>query len=758
MGGDGHIFVRTIQTLEKDNLTRSDIESPTCNKWGTWEKLQGIFEKNVVEQPVHLNTYTTNGMYSGVFVNPDTVSGLRINVLDTFLLITVNGYAAAGVAQQMGLNKAPQLTQLLYITPIETGQAVLYTRTATWDGSQWVFDKFYRLATNEDTDRLNTEIVSVKNTTKEVTDNIRNQALFQFTINPTENNVRFVTSNLENIITGGVDMLPASTTQAGVMSAEDKIKLNSVESTANSAKSAAETAQTAADTAQDAADTAQETATAASTDAQEAKTAADNAQATANAAQTKNTEQDARLDNIEARIEPDIAGRVWNEDNGTPKAESYYGSVKALRDLPKRLGLGRYIVKDDRTRRKLDPNDSHKYLDDGSTANLDGTDGQCMWCWNGFYANVWHEGSRLIKAVTFDGPVGNDISIWIPAGGISWLGAGVMDRGEAPYTDKTKWKLCSVINNSEQFRGGGGTALFGEEDEPKYSKAPAANTPQISMLGMPATNINTTDFGNYARKRGEGWEANWFVARFVVEFLFEVIMGTENSQEAFNANKDADGLYQGGFGTGVTDMPDWRNYNGTYPLIPTSVGLEAGDGVRLVEYKLPQSKIAEGDTYKTFNVPVFFGLVGAGYGNLFQYIRGLLIYIGEEKSLVYVTPSMYADYANSAIEDKIMVAECPRVTGFIKRKSYRGLCCMPTEVGGSWSIRFSDNFNTRVSDTNALCFRIAGGLANYGGESGVSYTNTTIPLSYGYVFSTSTLCYFEEDPIIPLSQSIANNN
>ena len=119
-----------------------------------------------------------------------------------------------------------------------------------------------------------------------------------------------------------------------------------------------------------------------------------------------------------------------------------------------------------------------------------------MWCWNGFYANVWHEGSRLIKAVTFDGPVGNDISIWIPAGGISWLGAGVMDR--------TEQKLCSVISDDERYRGGGGNAL----DASKYTKAPSAESPQISMLGMPATNISTTNFGNYARKRREGWEAN----------------------------------------------------------------------------------------------------------------------------------------------------------------------------------------------------------------------------------------------------------
>lgn len=463
----------------------------------------------------------------------------------------------------------------------------------------------------------------------------------------------------------------------------------------------------------------------------------------------KNTEQDARLDNIEARIEPDIAGRVWNEDNGTPKAESYYGSVKALRDLPKRLGLGRYIVKDDRTRRKLDPNDSRKYLD-GTPAALDGSQGQCMWCWNGFYANIWHEGSRLIKAVTFDGPVGNDISIWIPAGGISWLGAGVMDRGDAPYTDKTKWKLCSVINNSEQFRGGGGNAL----DASKYSKAPAADAPQITMLGMPATNISTTDFGKYARKRGDGWEANWFVARFVVEFLFEVIMGTENSQEAFNANKDANGLYQGGFGTGVTDMPDWGNYNGLYPVIPTSVGLEDGDGVCLVPYNLPD---ASGGTYKTFNIPVFFGLVGAGYGHLWQWVRGLIMDAGDEKSLVYVSPSMYAAYDPNTVAGKIMVAECPRVSGWITRKSYKGLCCMPTEIGGSPTLRYSDQFYTNAETSKGLRVRAAGGRASDGTLAGASCTAALSTAANAYANYSAPLCYFAEDPVIQDTQQITES-
>ena len=702
MGGDGHVYVRTAQAANK-----SQLATPSSTAWGTWEKLMGMFEKNAVTNIAELDTYTTNGMYSGLFQFENVTSaisgGVEMFTGSTFLMITVNGYAVA----KAGLT--PQLTQMLYLLPAKdfNATAKMYLRTAYWnkdaDPKAWVWANWDRLATASE------------------------------------------------ISGGGGGSIEEYNRLIELISA-NTAKISSVESTANSAKSAAETAQTAADTAEETANRARETATAASTAAQEAKTAADNAnnlateaKSTATAAQTKNTEQDARLDNIEARIDPDIAGRVWNEDNGTPKAESYYGSVKALRDLPKRLGLGRYLVKDDRTRRKLDPNDSTKYLD-GTPAALDGTDGQCMWCWNGFYANIWHEGSRLIKAVTFDGPVGNDISIWIPAGGISWLGAGVMDI--------TEQKLCSLISDDERYRGGGGTAL----DASKYTKAPSAESPQISMLGMPATNISTTNFGTYARKRGEGWEANWFVARFVVEFLFEIIMGTENSQEEFNSNKDANGLYQGGLGTGVTDMPDWGNYNGTYPVIPTSVGLEAGDGVCLVPYSIPQTNGVDGNTYNTFNVPVFFGLVGAGYGNLYQLVRGLIIDVGEEKSLVYVVPSMYADYNPNTVEDKIMVAECPRVSGWIMRKSYKGLCCMPTEIGGSHTLRYSDFFYEGSETSEGLRVRAAGGRSPLGTQAGASFAYTSYDAMNAYTASSAPLCYFTEDPIIPESQSIANNN
>ncbi len=435
-----------------------------------------------------------------------------------------------------------------------------------------------------------------------------------------------------------------------------------------------------------------------------------------------------------------IAGRYWNEANNTSTAAGYYGSLDALRKLPAKLGLGRYLVTDDRKKRKLDPFDSNRYID-GTPAALDGSQGQCMWCWDSFIANIWKEGNNLIKAVTFDKPVGNGVSIRIPAGGISWLGAAVMDR--------TNQKLCSVISDAEQYRGGAGNAL----NAASYASAPAADAPQISMLGMPATNISTTNFGNYARKRGEGWEANWFVARFVVEFLFEIIMGTENSQAAFNPEKDANGLYQGGFGTGVTDMPNWGGYNGTYPVIPTSVGIEVGDGVCLVPYNLPPTAGSEAETFKTFNVPVFFGLVGAGYGHLWNWVRGLIMDAGD-KSLVYVAGSMLADYDPNTVADKILVAECPQAEGYIKRKSYQGLCCMPTEVGGSATIRFADYFYTNAKNSKVLRVRAAGGCAHLGTGAGASISYANYAATYAFAYCSASLCYFEEDPVIPETQRI----
>lgn len=433
-----------------------------------------------------------------------------------------------------------------------------------------------------------------------------------------------------------------------------------------------------------------------------------------------------------------IAGRWWNEDNATTKAAGWFGSLEALKKLPETLGLGRYLVADDLTMRKLDPKDSTKF-EDGSPAALDGSMGQCMWCWSRpWYFTTWREGSRSYWAITLK-PIEGRTSYRIPVGGTSWLGAGVMDR--------TENKLCSVISEDERYRGGNGAALTLANN----AKRPALDTPQATMLGMAATAISTTTFGTNARKRGDGWEANWFVAQAAVEILLLVIMGDRNTQAAFKEERDANGLYQGGFGTGVTDMPDWNGYNGTYPVIPTSVGLEMGDGTGLVSYSLPASESTEDQEtpYKTFNVPVFFGLVHAGYGHLWRWVRGLTI--SQEagvKTEVYVAKSMAAAFNPNSIEGLKKVAECPQKEGYIKRKSFEGLCAMPTEVGGSSSTYYCDYFYTNGATATGLRVRAAGGYASAGAYAGAFCVHAYYAASYAHANFSSPLCFFAEDPVI----------
>lgn len=231
MGGDGHVYVRTAQAA-----TKSQLATPSSTAWSTWEKLMGMFEKNAVTNIADLNTYTTNGMYSGLFADTtlQTLGGLQFTPGDTFLLITVNGYAASAFG-------TPQITQMLYRLPSKKGSgnssARMYMRTAYWNASadpkKWEFANWDRLA-------------------------------------------------MASEISGGGGGSIEEYNRLIELIAANTEKISSVESTANSAKSAAETAQTAATTAQETANSASEKATAASTDAQEAKTAAEN-EATARA-------------------------------------------------------------------------------------------------------------------------------------------------------------------------------------------------------------------------------------------------------------------------------------------------------------------------------------------------------------------------------------------------------------------------------------------------------------------------------------------
>lgn len=93
-----------------------------------------------------------------------------------------------------------------------------------------------------------------------------------------------------------------------------------------------------------------------------------------------------------------IAIRRWKRGQGTPVGESY-GNIDFLRDLPSVIGLGCYLVSVDRSRRKLDPTNHHRFAD-GSPAALDGTMGDYLWCWNAHYYSWWVDSTYYYEAVS----------------------------------------------------------------------------------------------------------------------------------------------------------------------------------------------------------------------------------------------------------------------------------------------------------------------------------------------------------------------
>lgn len=416
-----------------------------------------------------------------------------------------------------------------------------------------------------------------------------------------------------------------------------------------------------------------------------------------------------------------IAIRRWKRSLGTPVGEAY-GNIDFLRELPSILGLGCYLVSLDRSRRKLDPTNHHRFAD-GSPAALDGTMGDYLWCWNAHYYAWWVDSTYYYEAVSLT-PIPGRQNYYIPAGGTSALGAGVIDR--------TTNTLVSVVSNDAKYRGGNNDA----NKDNKYN----------TFLGKVATNLPAATFGSYARKKGQGWEAGWYVANAVVGYLYRIIMGTRHAQSAFNPNKDANGLYQGGTGVGVTDAAGWWNTDfGYYPFLPTSAGIELGDAVGVSDYDVIG---ADGTKKQTMHIPCFFGLKNF-YGHIGLIERGALMNkLSDGSADYYVAPSLYSEFNINSIDGLIKAAKVPANSPagwkYITEMSMQNLCCAPTVATGTSETYYADGwYNDNATSVLRCPFRR--GHASDGAYAGLAYLHGDNAVTYASVYWSSPLCYFAED-------------
>lgn len=435
-----------------------------------------------------------------------------------------------------------------------------------------------------------------------------------------------------------------------------------------------------------------------------------------------------RIDELAAASGVTYFGRVWNLANSTPVADHYIGNLAFGQQLPEWLGLGCYLVLADHSRKKLMADNHYKY-ENGAPAKLDGTEGHYQWGWGKkFYIVVKQQGDELALIIA-KGKIPGEVNYTIPVASESAAGWATMERSTG--------KLVSYINMGADYRGGNNDA----------NKDGQYNT----MLGRPASNMTTSAFLNAARLNGDGWLGASMRFDCVKAILFYVIFGNLNVQADYNANKDANGLYQGGLGTGPTNAGDWWNTNfGYYPVFPMSAGIELGDRCGTFNYVV---KDGEDNTLQTMQGTCFFGLKNGMGGIMWKMMTDELLQCNEDKSQTHLIAEkickVNGDYTYS-IGDSATGFKVGGTTPIyetaawnsISRVLFKNLELLPIGVGQT--NRFSDDYYNPAATSGFRLVLRSGALGN-GGRCGLSIVDGSYGVGAAPAYYGSSLCEVTEE-------------
>ncbi|MCM1439275.1 MAG: hypothetical protein NC131_08775 [Roseburia sp.] len=352
--------------------------------------------------------------------------------------------------------------------------------------------------------------------------------------------------------------------------------------------------------------------------------------------------------------------------------------------------------------------------------------GHYQWGWGKpFYFAKWEQSGLEYEAVSLY-PIKGKYNYRIPVGSLSATGLAALDR--------TNDILVSYINDDPQYRGGNNNTSYDGNHN--------------SLLGHCATNRTTAQFAAAAHKNGSGWLAGTMRGAAVVKILVEIIMGTRDVQATYNASKDANGLYQGGFGTGVTnwDWTSWDNYNGNNPILHMNAAVDMADGLGVNEIPVTN---AEGTTIFTAKVPVFFGLKNF-FGYIWRVSEDELAEANADKTMKHwVTPSIYGTYTYGSTTGMVLKSTSS-LSGWIKTMSYDSLEMWPTVVGGSASTYHGDYYWNDSGITSGFRAVFRGANTNNGGYAGCGAVYVNYAVSYALAYLGSPLCEFaEEFPLEP---------
>ena len=217
--------------------------------------------------------------------------------------------------------------------------------------------------------------------------------------------------------------------------------------------------------------------------------------------------------------------------------------------------------------------------------------------------------------------------------------------------DRTSRKLSSVVNTTEQYRGGNNTSSW----DGTYR----------SLLGMPATNISLTDFRTYARNRGAEWDCMTYEAQKTIYWLFAAEYATLDSQKAYNAALDSNGYRQGGLGAGVTNFGNWGAYNSMNPFIPCGYTASLGNATGVRTFALSAEQAAAYGSSHSESVPSYRGIENP-FGHIWQWTDGVLNVVADGVSSAYICKDR-SHYASALNGYYVKHGEMPAGGGWISK-------------------------------------------------------------------------------------------
>lgn len=368
------------------------------------------------------------------------------------------------------------------------------------------------------------------------------------------------------------------------------------------------------------------------------------------------------------------------------------------------------LVKNGKVNYYLDPNDWSKKAD-GTPSVLDGTDGDVMVHIPKFYGKSGSNGNKRwvrIATTKIDQSWVEIPEMFVSAYRIT------------TYTDSGTSKVASVVNTTENYRGGSNRSNFDQ-----YLSTDIFRTD----LGKPITNKSRATMRVNAKNSGQELLCYEYY-KWVFYWSYVIEYANFNSQKEFNSELTSDGYHQGGLGSGLANWSyyDFDEYNSLNPITPCGYTNEFGNFSGVKQILIPQTQI---DNSTTVNEKTLYANRWRGFENPFGDISTNLDGIVFKRDSDNAESKVYTTTDSSKFGDDISfmnVAGLEVTTnGYTKEFDLRETGeIIPQLVGGSESTYKCDHHWSNEGTHNRTL--VVGGIACFDEQCGLGFFDSNEPV------------------------------